>query len=110
MGVVPLVVHFPRAEVLAGSRPEAKLRDLARRERESPPIRGWMAAIFQMTRARINPKTGRLDASWSTYDRAIAVARQRSHDWFPDDTSTPGCRYIGRVPWQDSNGNILEGN
>jgi hypothetical protein len=70
-----------------------------------------MAAIFQMTRAtRINPKTGRRDASRSTYDCAIAVARERGHDWFPDDTSTPGCRYIGWGPWQDSEGNILEGN
>jgi hypothetical protein len=124
-------------------------------------------------RNRSNPKTGRLDASWSTYDRAIAVARERTggdlgpnsikmydynpeiregtgtligeqtpdhlrgwridgrdghvnwwdwtggkkgagglygHDWFPDDASTPGSRYIGWAPWQDSNGNILEGN
>jgi hypothetical protein len=120
-----------------------------------------------------NPKTGRFDASWSTYDRAIAVARERAggefgpnsikmydyspetgegtgtligeqaadrlrgwridgkdghvnwwdwtggkkgaggvygHDWFPEDTSTPGSRYIGWAPWQDSDGNILEGN
>ena len=124
-------------------------------------------------RNRSNPKTGRLDASWSTYDRAIAVARERrggdlgpdsvkmydrnpetgegtgtligeqtpdrlrgwridgrdghvnwwdwtggkkgagglyGHDWFPEDPSTPGSRYIGWAPWQDSNGNILEGN
>jgi len=120
-----------------------------------------------------NPKTGRLDASWFTYDRAIAAAREHSggdlgpdsskmydhnpetrggtgtligeqtpdrlrgwridaqdghvnwwdwtggkkgaggvygHDWFPEDRSTPGSRYIGWAPWQDSNGNILEGN
>jgi hypothetical protein len=120
-----------------------------------------------------NPKTGRRDASWSTYDRAMAVARERTggdlgpdsikmydynpetgegtgtligeqtpdrlrgwridgrdghvnwwdwtggkkgagglygHDWFPHDGSTPGSRYIGWAPWQDSDGNILEGN
>lgn len=124
-------------------------------------------------RNRSNPKTGRIDASWSTYDRAIAAARERTggdlgrgsikmydynpetgqgtgtligeqspdrlrgwridgrdghvnwwdwtggkkgagglygHDWFPDDPSTPGSRYIGWAPWQDSNGNTLEGN
>lgn len=124
-------------------------------------------------RNRSNPKTGRIDASWSTYDRAIAVARERTggdlgpgsirmydynpetaegtgtligeqtpdrlrgwridgrdghvnwwdwaggkkgvgglygHDWFPDDVSTPGSRYIGWAPWQDSDGNILEGS
>lgn len=124
-------------------------------------------------RNRSNPKTGRLDASWSTYDHAIAVARERTggnlgpdsikmydhnletgegtgtligeqtpdrlrgwridgrdghvnwwdwtggkkgagglygHDWFPDDPSAPGSRYIGWAPWQDSDGNILEGN
>jgi hypothetical protein len=120
-----------------------------------------------------NPKTGRFDASWSGYDRAIAAAREHSggdlgpdsikmydqnlktregtgtligeqtpdrlrgwridgqdghvnwwdwtggkkgaggaygHDWFPQDQSVPGSRYIGWAPWQDSNGNILEGN
>ena len=120
-----------------------------------------------------NPKTGRFDASWSTYDRAIAGAREHAggdlgpdsskmydynpetgegtgtligeqtpdrlrgwridaqdghvnwwdwtggkkgaggvygHDWFPEDPSTPGSRYIGWAPWQDSDGNILEGN
>jgi hypothetical protein len=120
-----------------------------------------------------NPKTGRFDASWSAYDRAIAAAREHSggdlgpdsikmydynpktgdgtgtligeqtpdrlrgwridgqdghvnwwdwtggkkgaggvygHDWFPDDPSAPGSRYIGWAPWQDSDGNILEGN
>jgi hypothetical protein len=120
-----------------------------------------------------NPKTGRFDASWSTYDRAIAAAREHTggdlgpdsikmydytpetgegtgtligeqtpdrlrgwridsqdghvnwwdwtggkkgaggaygHDWFPEDPSTPGSRYIGWAPWQDSGGNILEGN
>lgn len=124
-------------------------------------------------RNRSNPKTGRIDASWFTYDRAIAAARERTggdlgpdslkmydynpqtgegtgtligeqapdrlrgwridgrdghvnwwdwtggkkgagglygHDWFPDDPSAPGSRYIGWAPWQDSNGNILEGN
>jgi hypothetical protein len=120
-----------------------------------------------------NPKTGRLDASWSAYDRAIAAAREHSggdlgpdsikmydhnprtgegtgtligeqtpdrlrgwridgqdghvnwwdwtggkkgaggvygHDWFPGDPSVPGSRYIGWAPWQDSDGNVLEGN
>ena len=120
-----------------------------------------------------NPKTGRFDSSWSTYDRAIAAAREHTggdlgpdsikmydynpgtgegtgtligeqtpdrlrgwridsqdghvnwwdwtggkkgaggaygHDWFPEDPSTPGSRYIGWAPWQDSGGNILEGN
>jgi hypothetical protein len=120
-----------------------------------------------------NPKTGRFDASWSTYDRAIAAAREHTggdlgpdsikmydhnpetgegtgtligeqtpdrlrgwridgqdghvnwwdwtegkkgaggvygHDWFPEDPSTPGSRYIGWAPWQDSDGNIREGN
>lgn len=119
-----------------------------------------------------NPKTGRVDASWSAYDRAIAAAREHAggdlgpdsvkmfdynpetgegtgtligeqtpgrlrgwridgrdghvnwwdwtggkkgaggaygHDWFPEDLSAPGSRYIGWAPWQDSNGNILEG-
>jgi hypothetical protein len=32
------------------------------------------------------------------------------HDWFPDDASAPGSRYIGWAPWQDRDGNILEGN
>jgi hypothetical protein len=120
-----------------------------------------------------NPKTGRLDATWSAYDRAIAAAREHSggdlgpdsikmydhnprtgegtgtligeqtpdrlrgwridgqdghvnwwdwtggkkgaggaygHDWFPEDQSAPGSRYIGWAPWQDSDGHILEGN
>jgi hypothetical protein len=120
-----------------------------------------------------NPKTGRFDASWSTYDRAIAAAREHTggdlgpdsikmydyhretgegtgtligeqtpdrlrgwridnqdghvnwwdwtggkkgaggaygHDWFPEDSSTPGSRYIGWAPWQDGDGNIVEGN
>jgi hypothetical protein len=120
-----------------------------------------------------NPKTGRLDASWSTYDQAIAAAREHTggdlgpdsikmydyhaetgegtgtligeqtpdrlrgwridsqdghvnwwdwtggkkgaggaygHDWFPEDATTPGSRYIGWAPWQDSDGNIREGN
>lgn len=120
-----------------------------------------------------NPKTGRFDASWSVYDRAIAAAREHmggglgpdsikmydynlktgegtgtligeqtpdrlrgwridsqdghvnwwdwtagkkgsggvyGHDWFPEDPSVPGSRYIGWAPWQDSNGNIIEGN
>jgi hypothetical protein len=120
-----------------------------------------------------NPKTGRLDASWSAYDRALAAARTHSggdlgpdsikmydyssaagegtgtligeqtpdrlrgwridgqdghvnwwdwtggkkgaggfygHDWFPQDPATPGSRYIGWAPWQDGDGNILEGN
>jgi hypothetical protein len=120
-----------------------------------------------------NPKTGRFDASWCVYDRAIAAAREHSggdlgpdsvkmydcnletgegtgtligeqtpdrlrgwridgqdghvnwwdwtggkkgsggvygHDWFPEDPSAPGSRYIGWAPWQDGDGNILEGN
>lgn len=120
-----------------------------------------------------NPKTGRVDASWSAYDRAIAAARDHTggdlgldsikmydhnpeigegtgtligeqtldrlrgwridgqdghvnwwdwtggkkgvggafgHDWFPEDPSTPGSRYIGWAPWQDNDGNILDGN
>ena len=120
-----------------------------------------------------NPKTGRLDASWSAYDRALTAARAHAggdlepnsikmydhnlgtgegtgtligeqtadrmrgwridsrdghvnwwdwtggkkgaggaygHDWFPEDPSTPGSRYIGWAPWQDSDGNVLEGN
>lgn len=120
-----------------------------------------------------NPKTGRFDASWSTYDRAIVAAREHAgrdfgpdsirmydynpetgegtgtligeqapdrlrgwridghdghvnwwdwtagkkgaggvygHDWFPEDASTPGSRYIGWAPWQDSDGNVLDGN
>ncbi|MGP3985642.1 putative T7SS-secreted protein [Streptomyces sp. 3N207] len=32
------------------------------------------------------------------------------HDWFPEDVSTPGSRHIGWAPWQDSHGNIVEGN
>jgi hypothetical protein len=120
-----------------------------------------------------NPKTGRCDASWCAYDRAIAAAREHAggdlgpnsikmydyspaaeegtgtligeqtpdrlrgwridgqdghvnwwdwtggkkgaggvygHDWFPEDPPVPGSRYIGWAPWQDSDGNILEGN
>jgi hypothetical protein len=120
-----------------------------------------------------NPKTGRIDASWSAYDRAIAAAREHAggdlgpgsikmydhnpqtgegtgtligeqtadrlrgwridgqdghvnwwdwtggkkgaggaygHDWFPEDSSAPGSRYIGWAPWQDNDGNLLEGN
>lgn len=124
-------------------------------------------------RQHSNPKTGRFDASWSTYDRAIAAAREHAggdlgpdsikmydyhpetgegtgtligeqtpdrlrgwridgqdghvnwwdwtggkkgsggaygHDWFTEDPSIPGSRYIGWARWQDSDGNILEGN
>lgn len=124
-------------------------------------------------REHSNPKTGRFDASWSTYDRAIAAAREHAggdlgpdsikmydyhpetgegtgtligeqtpdrlrgwridgpdghvnwwdwtggkkgsggvygHDWFPEDPSIPGSRYIGWARWQDSDGNILDGN
>jgi hypothetical protein len=124
-------------------------------------------------RIYINPKTGRFDASWSTYDQAITAAREHAggdlgpdaikmydynpgtgegtgtligeqtpdrlrgwridaqdghlnwwnwtegkkgaggvygHDWFPEDPSAPGSRYIGWAPWQDCDGNILEGN
>lgn len=124
-------------------------------------------------RSYSNPKTGRFDASWSVYDRAIAAAREHAggdlgpdsikmydqnpeteegtgtligeqtpdrlrgwridgqdghvnwwdwtggkkgaggaygHDWFPEDPSAPGSRYIGWAPWQDSDGHILEGN
>ena len=120
-----------------------------------------------------NPKTGRVDASWSVYDRAIAAARDHSggdlgpdsikmydysprtgegtgtligeqtpdrlrgwridgqdghvnwwdwtggkkgaggaygHDWFPPDPPVPGSRCIGWAPWQDNDGNILDGN
>lgn len=120
-----------------------------------------------------NPKTGRFDASWSAYDRAITAAREHAggdlgpnsikmydhnpetgagtgtligeqtpdrlrgwridgqdghvnwwdwtggkkgaggvygHDWFPEDPSVPGSRYIGWAPWQDNNGNVLDGN
>jgi hypothetical protein len=120
-----------------------------------------------------NPKTGRLDASWSAYDRAIAAAREHTggdlgpdsikmydynpqtgqgtgtligeqtadrlrgwridgqdghvnwwdwtggkkgaggfygHDWFPEEPSAPGSRYIGWAPWQNNDGNILDGN
>lgn len=32
------------------------------------------------------------------------------HDWFPENPETPGSRYIGWAPWQDNNGNIIEGN
>ncbi|WP_406108769.1 DUF6531 domain-containing protein [Streptomyces sp. NBC_01003] len=32
------------------------------------------------------------------------------HDWYPDDPTTPGSRYIGWAPWQDNAGNFLEGN
>lgn len=120
-----------------------------------------------------NPATGRSDASWSTYDKAIAAARDHAggdlgsdsikmydynpatgegtgtligeqtpdrlrgwridgqdghvnwwdwsggkkgaggvygHDWFPEDPTTPGSRYIGWAPWEDNEGNYLEGN
>ncbi len=120
-----------------------------------------------------NAATGRSDASWSTYDKAIAAAREHAggdlgsdsikmydynpatgegtgtligeqtpdrlrgwridgqdghvnwwdwtggkkgaggtygHDWFPEDPTTPGSRYIGWAPWEDNEGNYLEGN
>jgi hypothetical protein len=136
--------------------------------------RGWDGGdLPDDPRSCSNPKTGRFDASWSTYDRAIAAARERTggslgpdsikmydyspasgdgtgtligeqspdrlrgwrvdgqdghvnwwdwtggkkgaggaygHDWFPDDPSTPGSRYIGWAPWQNSDGNTIEGN
>ncbi|MFI8910921.1 putative T7SS-secreted protein [Streptomyces sp. NPDC053513] len=124
-------------------------------------------------RGYTKPSIGRYDYSWSSYDEAIAAAREHAggdlgpdsiqmydrsisrnegtgtligeqtadrtrgwridgadghvnfwdwstgkkgkggvygHDWFPTDPSTPGSRYIGWAPWQDRNGNILEGN
>jgi RHS repeat-associated protein len=123
-------------------------------------------------RGYTKPDIGRYDYSWSTYDRAIAAARDRvgdlgpdsikmfdynprlgegtgtligeqtadklrgwridgadghvnywdwstgkkgkggtyGHDWFPENPETPGSRYIGWAPWQDNNGNIIEGN
>ncbi|MEU7513801.1 putative T7SS-secreted protein [Streptomyces sp. NPDC042898] len=124
-------------------------------------------------RGYTKPSIGRYDYSWSTYDEAVAAAREHAggdlgpdsiqmydrninrhdgtgtligeqtadrtrgwridgadghvnfwdwstgkkgkggvygHDWFPEDPSTPGSRYIGWAPWQDRNGTILEGN
>ena len=138
---------------------------------ETTPVVG--GDLLDDPRNYSNPKTGRLDASWSAYDRAIAAARVHTggdlgpdsikmydynpqtgqgtgtligeqtpdrlrgwridgqdghvnwwdwtggkkgaggfygHDWFPEDPSAPGSRYIGWAPWQDNDGNILDGN
>ena len=140
------------------------------RETDTPDARG---DVPDDPRNYSNPKTGRVDASWSTYDRAIAAARERAggdlgpgslkmydrnpetrqgtgtligeqtpdrlrgwridskdghvnwwdwtggkkgaggaygHAWFPEDRSTPGSRYIGWAPWQDGEGNVVDGN
>jgi hypothetical protein len=135
---------------------------------------GWDGGdVLDDPRNYTNLRTGRFDASWSTYDRALAAAREHAggdlgpnsirmydyspeigegtgtligeqtpdrlrgwridgqdghvnwwnwtggkkgagggygHDWFPPDPSTPGSRYIGWAPWQDIDGNILEGH
>jgi len=144
-----------------------------RTNEDVPTLVGGGGDVPDDPRNYSNPKTGRSDASWSTYDRAISAARQHiggdlgadsikmydrnpetgegtgtligeqtrdrlrgwridgrdghvnwwewtggkkgaggvyGHDWFPEDASTPGSRYIGWAPWQDSDGNVLEGN
>lgn len=140
------------------------------RETVTPDIHG---DVPDDPRSYSNPKTGRVDASWSTYDRAIAAARKRAggdlgpgslrmydrnpetgqgtgtligeqtpdrlrgwridsqdvhvnwwdwtggkkgaggaygHAWFPEDPSTLGSRHIGWAPWQDGDGNVLDGH
>ena len=157
--------------VLAERRTEAEHPDSAREAAPLPVDNG--GDVPDDPRIYSNPKTGRLDASWSTYDRAITAAREHAggdlgpdsskmydynseagegtgtligeqtsdrlrgwridsqdghmnwwdwtggkkgaggaygHDWFSEDTSAPGSRYIGWAPWQDVDGNILEGN
>jgi hypothetical protein len=153
-------------------KPEGRLAEAADSEKvKTHPVAG--GDVPDDPRNYSNPKTGRLDASWYAYDRAIAAAREHSggdlgpdsikmydynpktgegmgtligeqtpdrlrgwridgrdghvnwwdwtegkkgaggvygHDWFPEDPSAPGSRYIGWAPWQDGDGNILEGN
>lgn len=62
-------------------------------------IRGW----------RIDGSDGHVNFwDWSTGKKGKGGTY--GHDWFPDDPTTPGSRYIGWAPWQDNDGNILEGN
>ncbi|MFB7278440.1 putative T7SS-secreted protein [Streptomyces hydrogenans] len=62
-------------------------------------IRGW----------RIDGADGHVNFwDWSTGKKGKGGTY--GHDWFPDDPNTPGSRYIGWAPWQDNDGNILEGN
>ncbi|WMX46170.1 hypothetical protein RGF97_16815 [Streptomyces roseicoloratus] len=62
-------------------------------------IRGW----------RIDGSDGHVNF-WDWSNGKKGKGGVYGHDWFPADPNTPGSRYIGWAPWQDNNGNILEGN
>ncbi|MER5306849.1 putative T7SS-secreted protein [Streptomyces sp. NPDC002773] len=62
-------------------------------------IRGW----------RIDGADGHVNF-WDWSNGKKGKGGVYGHDWFPADPTTPGSRYIGWAPWQDNDGNILEGN
>jgi hypothetical protein len=62
-------------------------------------LRGW----------RIDSQDGHVNW-WDWTGGKKGAGGAYGHDWFPEDPSTPGSRYIGWAPWQDNDGNILEGN
>ncbi|MEV6837578.1 putative T7SS-secreted protein [Streptomyces sp. NPDC051133] len=68
-------------------------------EQTADKLRGW----------RIDNEDGHVNYwDWSTGKKGKGGTY--GHDWFPDDPATPGSRYIGWAPWEDRNGNIIEGN
>jgi RHS repeat-associated protein len=68
-------------------------------EQSADKLRGW----------RIDGSDGHVNYwDWSTGKKGKSGTY--GHDWFPEDPTTPGSRYIGWAPWQDNNGNIIEGN
>jgi hypothetical protein len=62
-------------------------------------LRGW----------RIDGQDGHVNW-WNWTGGKKGAGGVYGHDWFPEDASTPGSRYIGWAPWQSSDGTILEGN
>ncbi|MGH3299220.1 MAG: hypothetical protein ACRDP7_46260 [Trebonia sp.] len=62
-------------------------------------LRGW----------RIDGQDGHVNW-WDWTGGKKGAGGAYGHDWFPEDPSVPGSRYIGWAPWQDNDGNILEGN
>ncbi|WP_225826886.1 putative T7SS-secreted protein [Streptomyces naphthomycinicus] len=68
-------------------------------EQTPDKLRGW----------RIDNTDGHVNYwDWSTGKKGKGGTY--GHDWFPADPSTPGSRHIGWAPWQDNDGNIIEGN
>lgn len=159
-----------RAVVAAAYRPGDIDHEHANREIETFQVPG--GDVPDDPRNHSNPKTGRFDASWSAYDRALAAARKHAggdlgpgsikmydhnpetgagtgtligeqtpdrlrgwridgqdghvnwwdwtggkkgsggvygHDWFPEDPSTPGSRYIGWLRGKIARGTSLTG-